>query len=127
MKNSFTANTTDGPRLFSFRDGLYFYGAYHNLEFTEQDRGKTLTVSVDSHQLSLCWIELWPAHYDGKDWVKWTTDRGQDALALTGHKPHPNPQLTWKIEPGKYSIYFVNSSPTDKIKHQIIAYQIEIK
>ena len=92
MKDIITANMNSGPQLFSFRDGIYYFGAYHVLTFTEQDQGKELRVAVASDK-PVCWIELWPAVYDGKDWVRWATERGQDALVHTGTTPQINPSL----------------------------------
>jgi hypothetical protein len=126
MKNTFTASMNSGPQLFSFRDGIYFYGAYHVLTFTEQDQGKELRVTVDTDK-PVCWVELWPAVYDGKDWVRWATERGQDALALSGGgHPEINPSITWKIQPGNYTLYFVNSSRTKKVSEELITFKIEV-
>lgn len=74
----------------------------------------------------VCWIELWPAAYDGHDWVRWTTERGQIALASTGDKPQINPSLIWKIHPGSYTLYFVNSKLTPETKDEWINFQIEV-
>ena len=125
MKETFTKNMADGPQLYSFRNKTFYYGAYHILTFTEQDRGKTLKVTVDSAQ-PLCWIELWPAVYDGKDWVRWTTERGQDALVSTGNKPHPNPSLTWAIQPGNYTLYFVKSSAKRQASYEMVTFHLEV-
>jgi hypothetical protein len=125
MKDIITANMNSGPQLFSFRDGIYFFGAYHVLTFTEQDQGRELRVAVASDK-PVCWIELWPAVYDGKDWVRWATERGQDALVQTGNTPQINPSLTWKIQPGSYTLYFVNSSRTKKSSDELIKFQIEV-
>jgi hypothetical protein len=116
---------SQGPHLYSFRDKTYYYGAYHVLTFTEQDQGKELKVLVDAPR-PVCWIELWPAAYDGQDWVKWTTERGQTALAHTGDKPQINPSLTWKIQPGNYTLYFVASSLTNQTSDELINFQIEV-
>jgi len=124
MKETFVKNMADGPQLYSFRDKIFYYGAYHILTFTEQDQGKVLKVTVDSTQ-PVCWIELWPAIYDG-DWVRWTTERGQDALVRTGNKPHPNPTLTWEIKPGNYTLYFVNANLKRQAIQKMITYHLEV-
>jgi hypothetical protein len=125
MKETLTKNMADGPQLYSFRSKTFYYGAYHNLSFTEQDQGKVLKVSVDSAE-SICWVELWPAAYDGQDWVRWTTERGQEALVRTGEKPHPNPSLTWTVQPGNYTLYFVNSSPVRQVGNEMVTYHLEV-
>jgi len=125
MKETFTANMAHGPQLFSFALKKFFYGAYHILTFTEQDQGKELKVTVESNQ-PVCWIELWPAVYDGHDWVRWTTERGEEALARTGDKPQVNPTLTWTIQPGSYTLYFVKSSLARHASDEMIKYQIEV-
>jgi len=125
MKETHTKNMADGPQLYSFGSKTFYYGAYHILTFTEQDQGKVLNVTVDSVQ-PICWVELWPAVYDGNDWVGWTTERGQDPLVRTGNKPHPNPSLTWIIEPGNYTLYFVNSGTKRQAGQETVTYHIEV-
>ena len=125
MKEFFSANMSHGPHLYSFRDKTFYYGAYHILTFIEQDQGKELKVIVDAPR-PLCWVELWPAVYDGHDWVRWTTERGQTALARSGDKPQINPSLTWKIQPGTYTLYFVTSSLTNQTSNELVNFQIEV-
>jgi hypothetical protein len=125
MKETLTKSMADGPQLYSFRDSIFYYGAYHILTFTEQDRDKILRITVDS-PLPVCWIELWTAAYDGRDWVRWTTERGQDPLVSTGKKPQPHPSLTWKVQPGIYTIYFVNSRLKRQAGQEKITYHIEL-
>jgi hypothetical protein len=125
MKESFSANMSHGPQLYSFRDKTFYYGAYHLLTFTEQDQGRELKVTLSASH-PVCWIELWPATYDGHDWVRWTTERGQTALARTGDKPQINPSLTWKVQPGNYTLYFVTSSLSRQAKNELIDFQIEV-
>jgi hypothetical protein len=125
MKETFTKKMADGPQLYSFRHKLFFFGAYHLLTFTEQDQGKTLQVTVDSDH-PICWVELWPAVYNGHDWVRWTTERGDDPLVRTGDKPQMKPSLTWKIVPGAYTLYFVKSSFSKKVSDESVTYHIEI-
>ena len=125
MKETFTANMANGPQLYSFAHKIFFYGAYHVLTFTGQDQGKELKVTVESTQ-PVCWIELWPAVYDGHDWVRWTTERGEHPLVRTGDKPHLNPTLTWTIQPGNYTLYFVRSSLIRHASDEIIKYHVEI-
>ncbi len=124
MDGTYQANMAAGPRIFSFRRNMNFYGAIHNLTIGEQDRGKTLQVEVDTGSHPVCWIELWPGHYEG-DWVNWTTDRGQEALMRSGSQPQPNPAITWKIEPGKYALYFVASSRTREVSDTLITYHLK--
>jgi hypothetical protein len=125
LKETFSKNMADGPQLYSFRNKMFFFGAYHILNFTEQDRGKELQVTVNSNH-PFCWVELWPAAYDGQDWVDWTTKRGQDPLVRSGDKPQIKPSLTWKIQPGTYTLYFVNSSLTERFIDESIDFQIEV-
>ena len=125
MKEIFSANMSHGPQIYSFRDKIFYYGAYHLLTFTEQDQGKELKVTVNTKH-PVCWVELWPAVYDGHDWVRWTTDRGETALVRTGHKPQINPTLTWKIQPGNYTLYFVASNLTRQASDELINFQIEV-
>jgi hypothetical protein len=125
MKEVFSANMSNGPQIYSFRGKIFYYGACRIVTFTEMERGKELKVTVNTSR-PVCWIELWPAVYDGKDWVRWTTERGQTALARTGDKPQSNPSLTWKIEPGDYTLYFVTSSLTRQVKDETLDIQIEI-
>ncbi len=54
MKQTFTANMAHGPQLYSFRHKTFFYGAYHILNFSEQERGKELRVSVETHDQPVC-------------------------------------------------------------------------
>ncbi len=125
MKEIVIANMADGPQLYSFRHNLFFYGAHKILMFTELDRGRKLTVTVDS-QKPICWVELWPFAYDGKDWVRWTTERGECALVRTGNEPQINPCLTWTIQPGVYTLYFVNSSHAREPRADIFTCHIEV-
>lgn len=125
MKEMVFANMADGPQLYSYRHKLFFYGAYKILTFTEADRGKELTVTVDSKN-PICWVELWPSAYDGKDWVRWTTERGQDPLVRTGNRPRINPRLTWTIQPGVYTLYFVNSNIVREPRTDLFTYHIEV-
>ncbi|MRR38718.1 hypothetical protein EG829_29535, partial [bacterium] len=110
MKTSHSVSMSSGPQLYSFRHSTFFYGGVHLLSFEESDRGRELHVEVDTGGRPLCWIELWPGLYTGQDWVTWTTERGQQAVARTGDRPQTNPSLIWKVEPGKYTVYFVASS-----------------
>jgi hypothetical protein len=129
MDTTLKASMTSGPKLYSFRDNLYFYGACHNLSFGKEEVGKTLQVTVDTGNRPLCWIELWPGHYDGGDWVKWTEvrgkGRGQIPLVRTAERSQANPSLTWMIQAGDYTLYFVASSKTEKVKEETIEYHIQ--
>ena len=126
MDNTYTASMSSGPQIYSFRDSLFFYGAYHLLAFGEQDRGKRLEISVNTKNRPICWIELWSGTYDGKDWVRWTTERGQFAVTRSGDAPQPNPSLTWEIEPGDYTVYFVASSQVRKASDEVIIFRINV-
>jgi hypothetical protein len=126
MENTYTASMSSGPQLYSFRDSTFYYGAYHLLQFTEEDRGKQLKISVQTVKRPICWIELWSGTYDGKDWVRWTTERGQFAVTRSGDAPQPNPSITWEIEPGDYTVYFVASSLVRKASDEVIQYTIEV-
>lgn len=125
MKKTFESNMSNGPQLYSFRDKIFFYGAYHILKFTEQEQGKKLRVTVDTNQ-PVCWIELLRAAYDGRNWVRWTTERGQEALVHTGDKPQIKPSFTWIIQPGDYTLYFVNSNSIRQASDESITYCIEV-
>ncbi len=125
MKEIVIANMADGPQLYSFPHNLFFYGAYRILTFTEQDQGRKLQVTVDS-KYPICWVELWPSAYDGKDWVRWTTERGQEPLARTGDKSQINPCLTWTVQPGVYTLYFVNSNTVREPRIDLFTYYLEV-
>jgi acetyl esterase/lipase len=127
MKENFTANMADGPRLFAFWESKHYFGAYHLLRFGEEERGKILTITVDSKNMPVCWIELWPGSFDGKDSTGWASHRGRDPLVSTGHESQLNPALTWKIEPGEYTVYFVNSSSSKRVDDLTISFQIEVR
>jgi hypothetical protein len=124
MKEIISVNMSHGPRLYSFRDKTFYYGAYHVLAFSEAEQDRELKVTVNATH-PVCWIELWPAAYEG-DWVRWTTERGQTALVRTGDKPQSNPSLTWKIKPGNYTLYFVTSNLTRQVNDETLNIQIEI-
>lgn len=124
FSKTYTANMNSGPRLYHYQSKNHYYGAYQNITFTEKDRDGTLKITVDSKNLPICLIELWRGIYNGRDSVEWTTRRTH--IIRSGKQPHPNPSLTWKIEPGDYTIYFVSSNQTGKVSNEIISYQIEI-
>jgi hypothetical protein len=125
MKETIITNMAEGPQLYSFRHKLFFYGAYRVVEFTEQDRGKQLKLTVESEH-PICWIELWPSAYDGKDWVRWTTERGELPLIRTSDKPQTNPSLTWTVQPGAYTLYFVNSNTVREARKDQVTYHLEV-
>jgi hypothetical protein len=126
MNKIYKTSMSSGPRIYSFRDNIYFYGACHLLTLSDDDRGKTLNISVDAQDRPICWIELWKGTYDGGDVVKWTTQRGQFAVVRSAGEPQPNPSITWTIEPGDYTIYFVSSSRTQETSNDVISYRIQI-
>ena len=121
-----TVNMASGPKLYSFKKNTYYFGACHILNLSEEQRGKTLKISVDSGNRPVCWIELWEGAFDGGDWVKWTTSRGQLAVLRSGDQPQPDPSITWTIEPGDYTIYFVASSKVRETSDELITYRIEV-
>jgi hypothetical protein len=121
---STTTNMSSGPRLYSFRDNLYHYGAYKNITFTEKEHGKTARIEVDTSHKPVCRIEIWRGQYNG-DWVKWTAERGAEPVAQSSPKLEADPSLTWIIEAGSYTIYFVNSSRTEEFSSEPIMYQIK--
>jgi hypothetical protein len=126
MNDTYQASMSSGPRIYSFKNNMYFYGACHLLTLDEGDRGKTVTISVDTQNRPLCWIELWNGTYDGVDWLKWTTERGQFAVVRSGGEPQSNPSLSWTIEPGNYTLYFVTSSQSKQVRDDLINYRIQI-
>jgi hypothetical protein len=111
-------NMYDGPRLLTDRqeDGSYhaWWGVCQVLEFSEKDSGKTLRISVESKDwkpngLS---IEIWRGGFDGKDVANWVKNRVEVARS----PQQQNPTLTWKIEPGVYTVYFVDYA---RAEHQL--------
>jgi hypothetical protein len=121
---STSANMSNGPRLYSFRDDLHLYGAYKNITFAEKDHGKTARIEVDTNHRPVCWIEIWRGQYDG-DWVKWSAERGRAPVAKSSDQPQADPSLTWIIEAGSYTIYFVTSSRTNDVGNESIMYEIK--
>jgi acetyl esterase/lipase len=116
---------TDGPSMYSYRDGLFIYGGYKNLTFTEKEHGKTARVEVNSRNQPICWIELWHGHYNN-NWDKWSAERGAAPIAQSSSgQPQANPSLEWIIEPGDYMLYFVASSKDKDVKNEIITFQIK--
>jgi hypothetical protein len=47
MNDTYQASMSSGPRIYSFKNNMYFYGACHLLTLDEGDRGKTVTISVE--------------------------------------------------------------------------------
>jgi len=90
-----------------------WFGAYELLTFSKEDaaRGKCLSVTVDStgHELS---IELWKSLYKN-DLRAWLGNR-RDVMRSPRMR---NPSLTWKIEPGAYTVYFVDQFRLDAPFH----------
>jgi hypothetical protein len=121
---TYTASMASGPSIYHSDSGIYYYGAYRALTFTEKDRGRILKITVDSKSRPVCWVELWRGIYEGGDPIEWTRRRVH--ITRSGNQPHPNPSLTWRIEPGGYTIYFVASNRTGKASSEAISYQIEV-
>jgi acetyl esterase/lipase len=119
-----TVTMSGGPRFYSFRDNLHFYGAYQNITFTEKEHGRTARVEVDTGDRPVCWIELWPGKYSG-DGVKWQAERGLIPVAQSGSQPEVNPSLTWIIEAGDYTLYFVTAVSTNNVRNESITYRIK--
>jgi len=101
------ASMFSGPILATGLDegsGRGWFGAHELLTFTKDDAavGKSLSVVVESagHDLS---IELWRGAYEA-DVASWTKARREVARSPR----RQNPTLTWAIEPGTYTVYFVD-------------------
>jgi hypothetical protein len=99
------ARMFSGPRIQTGEDenDEVWWGAYEALQFRKQDSGKTLAVQVNSIGNDLS-IELWRGAYDGKDLRAWMRSRVEVARSDRGR----DPTLTWKIEVGDYTVYFVD-------------------
>jgi hypothetical protein len=102
-------NMFSGPILAVLDDsgsvsGSGWFGAHELLKFSKKDAaiGKTLRVMVDStdHDLS---IELWRGAYhdDVGSWIRTRREVMRSARVR-------NPSLTWRIQPGNYTLYFVD-------------------
>lgn len=102
-----------GPILYARRDyekgGEGWYGACEVITFSKSDAaiGKSLRVTVDSTGRDLS-IELWRGACDGNvlDWVSTRVEVARSPRQL-------NPTLTWTIEAGTYTLYFVDQFSFD--------------
>ena len=97
------ASMHSGPRLLTGKEAgdQAWWGVCEVLEFSETDSGKTLRVTVESglygHTPK---IELWRGAFDGKDVGTWIEKRV--------HVTRGSSTLTWDVEPGIYTVYFVD-------------------
>ena len=104
------ASMFSGPRMQTGREvgDDVWWGAYEVLEFSREDEGKTLRVSVESgRKLN---IELWRGGYDGKDLKAWMENR----VHITRSSRSSNPTLEWRVERGIYTFYFVDHVHLDR-------------
>ncbi|MFY9607856.1 MAG: toll/interleukin-1 receptor domain-containing protein [Blastocatellia bacterium] len=96
------ARMYNGPRLQTGEEvgDQVWWGAHEVLEFSETDSGKILRVTVESDYGRTPKIELWRGALVGKDVAAWVEERVQVT--------HSSSPLTWNIEPGIYTVYFVD-------------------
>ncbi len=80
-----------------------WWGAYEVVEFSEKDSGKILKVSVDSKGNELS-IEFWRGGLNIQDISSWMKDRVEVKRTPRGR----NPDLSWLIVAGIYTLYFVD-------------------
>jgi len=111
----------DGPKLIG-ADGEIYFGTYHILRFAEKDQGKTLKISAKS-QGEIFWIELWTGVYDGMDGRDWVSERVH--IIRSPHRS--NPEITWRIEVGDYTAYFVTDDLNNKVTDFHISYEIFVE
>ena len=128
-KHNYHSSMKDGPKIQD--DKAIYFGAYKIVKFSEKERGKLLRISVDSaSDKSSLWIELWRGGIDGDDYKAWANKR---VLVVKSSKQE-KPSLTWPIEDGEYTIYFVSEGeyvseyhiPGEIINYFDISYTIEI-
>lgn len=106
--------------------GVWF-GPTEHLTFSEADRGKSLIINVDSGANELR-IELWGGKI-GINENSWWSIHPQIALSTgTGDKPRieTSPNLTWKIVPGDYTVFFASYSTNGIVPDYLIRYKINI-
>jgi len=115
------ASMFSGPILATGLDeghGRGWFGAHELLTFNKDDAaiGKSLRIVVESagHDLS---IELWRGAYEN-DVSSWTKTRREVARSPRQR----NPTLTWVIEPGTYTVYFVDEFRIDSPRRSWGAY-----
>lgn len=98
------ARMYSGPRLQTGEEAgdQVWWGAYEVLEFSDADRGKTLRVTVESSEQRTPQVELWRGAFDGKDVRAWVEKRV--------HVTRSSSPLTWDVEAGIYTVYFVDHS-----------------
>ncbi|MCA9923212.1 MAG: hypothetical protein KC421_12610 [Anaerolineales bacterium] len=121
-----SANMSNG--LSGDSTGGIWFGAFRHVNFGEEDRGKQLTMNVDSNGNELR-IELWGGAIDEKDHSWWSS---HPLLALSnGTGPNPetviNPVLTWIIVPGTYTIFFATHDSSGTVRDFDISYLSEIQ
>ena len=95
------AKMSSGPRLLTGEKAgdQVWWGAYEVLEFSEVDSGKTLRISLESDMRTPI-IEVWRGALDIKDIGDWLEKRV--------HITRGASTLTWTIEAGIYTVYFVD-------------------
>jgi hypothetical protein len=115
------ASMFSGPILATGLDegrGRGWFGAHELLTFSKGDTavGKSLRVVAESagHDMS---IEIWQGAYEG-DVTSWTETRREVARSPR----EQNPTLTWVVEPGTYTVYFVDEFQIDTPKRSWGAY-----
>ncbi|HEY0377748.1 MAG TPA: toll/interleukin-1 receptor domain-containing protein [Pyrinomonadaceae bacterium] len=98
------AKMYSGPRLQTGEEAgdQVWWGACEVLEFPETDNGRTLRVSVETDYHRTPQVELWRGAFDGEDVAAWVENRV--------HISRSSSPLTWNIEAGIYTIYFVDHS-----------------
>ena len=128
-RHNYHSNMRDGPKLYD--DKAVYFGAYKIVKFSEKERGKSLRISVSAtSDKSSLWIELWRGAIDGDDYKTWANRRVHVVRSSRQEKP----SLTWPIEDGEYTIYFVTEGeyvkeyhvPGEKINYFNISYTVEI-
>lgn len=125
------ARMWNGPRLYTGtgkdKGDQIWWGTCETLIFAEKDRGKTLIVSVESckqygYGPRMPCIELWSGGYNGKNVAGWVESR----VHVTRTNEENRSPLTWQIEPGVYTVYFVDHKRLDRPYESIrLGYRME--
>lgn len=123
------ARMWDGPRIHTGtgkNEGDHiWWGTCETLNFSEKDKGKILTISVETCQKGysrMPWIELWRGKYHSKNVADWLNNR----VEITRTNEINKSPLTWQIEPGVYSVYFVDHKCLDRPYESImLGYRME--
>lgn len=122
-----SVNISQGLRSVPVAIHGVWFGPVEYLNFSEAERGKLLTINVDSGVKELR-IELWGGKIDINE-NSWWNIHPQRALSTgTGDNPviEPNPNLTWRIIPGDYTVFFASYSSDGKIPDYLIKYKIKV-